>query len=116
LHHVNLGVPVGGVEDEARWLVEVLEYEPLDPGPSMADRTVHWFVAADGTQIHLSGDERHRPAAKAHVAVEVDDLEPVRRRIEHRGETYSLSERPQLRVLNCDDPAGNRWELRQPVG
>jgi catechol 2,3-dioxygenase-like lactoylglutathione lyase family enzyme len=114
-HHVNLGVPVDGLEDESRWLVEVLEYRSLDPGPERAARGASWFVADDGTQVHLSLDEDHRPAAKAHVAVEIDDLEPVRQRIEGRGERYRVAEQAELTVLNCTDPAGNRWELRQPA-
>jgi catechol 2,3-dioxygenase-like lactoylglutathione lyase family enzyme len=114
-HHVNLGVPIDGIDDEARWLVEVLGYQSIDAGPERTARGATWFVADDGTQVHLSRDEAHRPAAKAHVAIEFDDLAPVRMRIEARGDEYRLAEQDELTVLNCVDPAGNLWELRQPA-
>jgi catechol 2,3-dioxygenase-like lactoylglutathione lyase family enzyme len=112
-HHVNLGVPVDGVAEEGAWLVDVLGYRRLDPGEELAAMGACWYEADDGSQVHLSGDEEHRPAARAHVAVLFDDLDPVRRRMTDRGERFTLSERDDLTVLFCRDPAGNRWELRQ---
>jgi hypothetical protein len=114
LHHVNLGIPVGGTDVEAAWLIEVLGYQRLDPDPEMVQRGACWFEGDDGTQIHLSQDPEHRPAARAHVAVELDSLEPVRRELDERGQTYRYEDRDTLSVLHCTDPAGNRWELRTP--
>jgi len=112
-HHVNLGVPVDGIEQETDWLVDVLGYRRLDAGPELAAMGACWFEADDGSQVHLSGDAEHRAAARAHVAVVFDDLDPVCRRIEGRGDDFTMSEGTGIRVLLCRDPAGNRWELRQ---
>jgi catechol 2,3-dioxygenase-like lactoylglutathione lyase family enzyme len=112
-HHVNLGVPIDGLDAESDWLVEVLGYQRLDPGGELAAMGACWFETEDGSQVHLSRDPEHRAAARAHVAVVYDDLGPVERALAERGDEFGVSEREELKVLFCQDPAGNRWELRQ---
>lgn len=74
--------------------------------------TACWFEAPDGTQIHLSQDPDHRPAARAHVAVVVDDVAAVTAHLDELAHPYEVVERPDITVALCADPAGNRWELR----
>jgi catechol 2,3-dioxygenase-like lactoylglutathione lyase family enzyme len=109
-HHVNLGVPEGGAEAEAEFLVGVLGYRriPLTPDdPPIAK----WFESADGKQVHLSEDPDHRPAARAHVAVDFgDELALVLRKFDDAG--YAYQQFPNNPIVFCSDPAGNRWELR----
>lgn len=114
-HHVNLGILPGQLDDEASWLVDVLGYVRLDPGPRLAG-LANWFEAEDGSQVHLSEDPDHRAAAKAHVAVAVDDGPAIRRHLDERSVEYSVFDNGGLTVLFCSDPAGNRWELRLPNG
>jgi hypothetical protein len=73
-----------------------------------------WFETDDGSQIHLSADPDHRPAARAHVAVEYgSELVDVEERLAKAAVEFRSSERPGFpQVLNCRDPAGNLWELR----
>ena len=73
-----------------------------------------WFEADDGSQVHLSVDPDHRPAAKAHVAIEYGaDLAAVEDRLNQAAIEFQSSERPGFpRIINCQDPGGNRWELR----
>ena len=111
-HHVNLGVPVNGAEAEETFLVEVLGYRRVAPPPDLANRAL-WFEGEDGKQIHLSEDPDHRPAARAHVAVEVgDELEELQGKLRRAGQEYSTFDGNDMRVVLCADPAGNRWELR----
>ena len=111
-HHVNLGVPVGEAAAEEMFLVDILGYRRVAPPPELAERA-RWFESDDGKQIHLSEDPDHRPAARAHVAVEVgDDLRDLEDRLEHTGREYSTFDGNDMRVVFCTDPAGNRWELR----
>jgi catechol 2,3-dioxygenase-like lactoylglutathione lyase family enzyme len=111
-HHVNLGVPVGGAEAEAAFLVDLLTYNrvaltPLDPPQA------RWFESEDGKQIHLSEDPDHRPAARAHVAVDLGDgLADLERRFDQAGYRYEAVNTSDRRIVLCQDPAGNRWELR----
>jgi catechol 2,3-dioxygenase-like lactoylglutathione lyase family enzyme len=111
--HVNLGVPTDGIADESTFLVDVLGMARVEPPPELRDRAF-WFEFADGAQVHLSEDPDHRPAARAHVAIDVgDELDTIGRRFaEHGLEPPSKRTRPDVVVLDCTDPAGNRWELR----
>jgi hypothetical protein len=113
-HHVNLGVPPGGVAAQATFLVEVLGYEPLPAPKELAGRNVNWFQASDGSEVHLSEDPEHRPAARAHVAVVLGDaLDDVVERLRRRGDDVEVFDGlVGVRVAICHDPAGNRWELR----
>ena len=110
-HHVNLGVPEGSLDDESAFLVEVLSYRRVDA--SRGGPGARWFESDDGKQIHLSEDPDHRPARRAHVAVDLgDDLTAVERRLADLGITFDGADRDGGRVVFCRDPAGNRWELR----
>jgi catechol 2,3-dioxygenase-like lactoylglutathione lyase family enzyme len=113
-HHVNLGVPPDGVDAESTFLVDVLGYTPLQLDEGLRRMGARWFEAEDGSQIHLSTDPEHRPADKAHVAVEYGGaLGEVEKRLEGAAVAFDASERPGFpRVVLCRDPAGNRWELR----
>ncbi len=113
-HHVNLGVPEGGAEAEAQFLVDLLGYRRLDPPAEFP--SARWFEGDDGKQIHLSEDPEHRPAARAHVAVELGDgLADLEQRLEKIGYPFTARDTMDLRVVFCQDPAGNRWELRGTV-
>lgn len=111
-HHVNLGVPVGGCEAEALFLTDLLGYQKVQLAP---DATVGrwWFESDDGAQVHLSEDPDHRPAARAHVAIELGSaLAGVQRALDESGVGYRTFDREDHQTIFCEDPAGNRWELR----
>jgi catechol 2,3-dioxygenase-like lactoylglutathione lyase family enzyme len=120
-HHVNLAVPPGGVEAEISFLVDVLGYSRLELTDAVREIApgAKWFEAEDGSQIHLSEDEGHRPADRAHVAVEFDEAEltAVRGRLESEGMDFTSGEpRPGFpATVFLRDPGGNRWELRGTV-
>ena len=111
-HHVNVGVSPGLEEVEGTFLVDVLRYRRMNVPPDL-ERVARWFEADDGSQIHLSIDAAHRAAAMAHIAIEVDDA--IETRLDAAGITYKAGERGGLRVVFCDDLAGNRWELRRSI-
>jgi catechol 2,3-dioxygenase-like lactoylglutathione lyase family enzyme len=114
LHHVNLGIPVGGTDAEAGFLVDLLGYKWVEPPPELAS-VAKWFEYADGTQVHLSEDPEHRPAARAHVAVELgEELGAVEQLFEQAGYATRSFDSQGMRIVFCEDPAGNRWELRGP--
>ncbi|MBX6390641.1 MAG: glyoxalase [Frankia sp.] len=110
-HHANLGVPPGVEDAEGAFLINVLGYRKLDPPPELVG-IVRWFQADDGSEIHLSVDPEHRPAARAHTAIEVDD--EIEARLEAAGIAYRHSRGfADVAVTFCTDPAGNLWELRR---
>ena len=111
-HHANLGVPPGVDEAEGIFLVDVLGYRKLEAPPDLQGRA-RWYEADDHSQIHLSIDPDHRPAARAHTAIDVDG--EIESRLHASDIAFQSAERDNLRVVNCEDPAGNRWELRVPA-
>jgi catechol 2,3-dioxygenase-like lactoylglutathione lyase family enzyme len=114
LHHVNLGIPVGGTDAEAGFLVDLLGYKRVEPPAALA-AVAKWFEYEDGTQIHLSEDPEHRPAARAHVAVELgEQLSALEKVFDQAGYAYTSLDSQNMRIVFCEDPAGNRWELRGP--
>ena len=113
LHHVNLGVPEGGIDAQSAFLIDVLGFRRVEPNPEIA-AYVHWFDDDNGVQIHLSADPDHRPAARAHVALSIEDLDVLRKRLDAANVDVSTTKFDGIPILNCCDPSGNRWELRGP--
>jgi uncharacterized glyoxalase superfamily protein PhnB len=111
---VNLGLPPGGLDAMAGFLVEGLGYARVEIDDEMRAMGVNWFEASDGTQVHLSEDPEHHAAARAHVALVVgDELDSLVTRLEASGTKVRLADGlGGGRVGFCRDPAGNRWELR----
>jgi catechol 2,3-dioxygenase-like lactoylglutathione lyase family enzyme len=112
-HHANLGIPPDLADAEADFLVGILGYRRLDPPKVAADFGARWFGADDGTQVHLSLDPEHSPAAMAHTALDIGgEFDAVEKRLTERGVRFKAAEFDGNRILLCQDPAGNRWELR----
>jgi catechol 2,3-dioxygenase-like lactoylglutathione lyase family enzyme len=113
LHHVNLGIPPDLADAEADFLVGILGYRRVEPPQLAAEFGARWFEADDGTQVHLSLDPEHTPAAMAHTALHVgDEADGIATRLTHAGVRFKAAEFDGVRILLCKDPAGNRWELR----
>jgi len=114
-HHVNLGVPTGGIAAQIEFLDQVMGYRRIDVGPAMDAMGVVWFEGDDGCQIHLSEDPDHRAPKRAHVAVTYadDELDAVRQRLAAAGITARSIDGVGIRTfLVIEDPSGNRWEIR----
>jgi len=116
-HHVNLGVPPEKLESEATFLMDVLGYRPVTPDVRLGAIGARWYESNDGAQVHLSADPDHRPAARAHVAIEFGpELSDVEERLRKATVEFDRSERAGFpRVVTCRDPAGNLWELRGDI-
>jgi hypothetical protein len=112
LHHVNLGVTVGGIDAEAKFLIETLGYNRMDITPELAALGACWFSDGKGLEIHLSVDPNLRPGEKSHVALTVDELAPMEEKLTEDGVEFNVMESEDLRVVFCRDPSGNMWELR----
>ncbi len=116
LDHINLSVPEGGVDAEARWLVDLLGYKSAQPGPDSARLgPLHWFEADDGTQVHLTVDPEHHPSKRAHTAIYLGErLDPVIAQVEASGQEVFEITNDGRRQVFAHDPAGNLWELIGP--
>ncbi|MGO8861401.1 MAG: VOC family protein [Acidimicrobiales bacterium] len=112
-HHANLGVPPELADAEGEFLVGILGYRRLEPPPAARGFGALWYEADDGTQVHLSPDPDHRPADKAHTAIDVrGECDEIVARLTAAGVPFTAGEFDGLRLVVCKDPAGNGWELR----
>jgi diguanylate cyclase (GGDEF)-like protein/PAS domain S-box-containing protein len=83
---------------------------------ALAARGGCWFEGPT-VRIHLGVEADFRPAAKAHPALLVDDLDVVCQLLVEAGhEVRPADEVPDIRRVHTDDPFGNRIELIQAVG
>jgi catechol 2,3-dioxygenase-like lactoylglutathione lyase family enzyme len=128
MHHVNLGVPTGGVPAEVEFLTNIVGLTEAtekkaratamlarnNPPIVVPPETVLWYEDGEGFEVHLTEDPNHHPAEKAHVAFVVGEgLQDIEAELGSRGvATTELLNVPELRVLATTDPAGNVWEFR----
>ena len=109
--HVQLCVPEGeDARDRAtRFYTEVLDFDPLDKPDSLDGTDSFWF-GAGGVEIHL-GPEPETERSRRHPAFVVDELEPIRERLESEGiEIGSEPPIPGRERFSFRDPFGNRIE------
>jgi len=72
-----------------------------------------WFKLADGTELHISQGPA-KPVGRAHFAILVDDLAPLRSRLEAVGAPIeSEREIPDIERFFTRDPDGNRIEIQK---
>jgi hypothetical protein len=113
-HHANLFVTPDKLEAQAEFLTEVLGYRRMEVDERMRGLGANWFQASDGTEVHLG--------ANPHSAIDYGaDLAEVEQRLASAGVAFKAVEGikapdgTELRLLICEDPGGNRWELRGRV-
>jgi catechol 2,3-dioxygenase-like lactoylglutathione lyase family enzyme len=109
IHHVNLHVPTEQVSAQESFLVDVLGFRQVAPPGELVGRA-HWFEDEHGVQVHLSVADGHPPLDPGHVAVVLGDGHTE---ILERAVAAGLPVKGTGSIVNCWDPAGNRWELRQ---
>ena len=113
IDHVQIAIPAGGEPAARAFFGELLGLAELPKPASLAGRGGCWF-ALGGQQLHLGVDPDFRAAKKAHVALESDDLDTLRARVEAAGyATRDDRPIPGVRRFFTDDPFGNRLELVQ---
>lgn len=110
LDHVQLAMPPE-MEDAARaFYADVLGLDEVSKPAGLSGRGGCWF--ARGTvHIHLGVEPDFRPAAKAHPALLVDDLDATRLALETAGVEVMPDDAINVRRLYAFDPFGNRLEF-----
>ena len=103
-----------GVAD--RFYVDVLGLRRVPKPPALAGRGGCWYESPS-VRVHLGVETDFRPAAKAHPALLVDDLDVACQRIvQAGGEVRPADDVPGVFRIHTDDPFGNRIELIQAAG
>jgi catechol 2,3-dioxygenase-like lactoylglutathione lyase family enzyme len=84
LDHVQLAIPAGGEKAAREFYCGILGLSEKAKPPHLAGRGGCWF-AGPGVELHVGIEEPFRPAAKAHPALLVSDLEAMRARLAEHG-------------------------------
>ncbi|MFZ0699673.1 MAG: VOC family protein [Thermoplasmata archaeon] len=104
-------MPPGGETAARAFYGGVLAMDPLAKPAHLAARGGLWY-SLGGTELHLGVEVGFRPAAKAHPAFLVDDLDALRLRLDEAGsQTYEDAPLPGYRRFYALDPFGNRLEF-----
>ncbi|MGH9212930.1 MAG: diguanylate cyclase domain-containing protein [Acidimicrobiales bacterium] len=124
IDHVRLAMPAGLEAERAaeQFYAGVLGLTRTDEprsAPLAADVDGRVSCSFEGpcVRLHLDVEDPFQPARRAAVAVSVDDLEAVAKRVLDAGvEFLSLNEPSEGRRALVDDPFGNRIELVEVSG
>jgi catechol 2,3-dioxygenase-like lactoylglutathione lyase family enzyme len=112
IDHVQLAMPAGQEEQARDFYAGVLSFQEVVKPAGLAGRGGCWFVTATGdVHVHLGIDPTFRPAAKAHPAFVVRDLDAVRRRLAQAGASVVGDDSIDVRRFYTADPFGNRIEF-----
>lgn len=113
IHHVQIAAPAGCERAARQFFGELLGLEEIEKPANLAARGGAWF-RGDGFEIHVGVDPQFRPAKKAHVALQVPDIQAMRTRLDKHGvETWEDEPLPGFRRFYAADPFGNRMEFLQ---
>jgi catechol 2,3-dioxygenase-like lactoylglutathione lyase family enzyme len=111
IHHVQLAMPGGGEAAARAFYAGVLGLAEIPKPPTLAARGGVWFGTA-AVQIHLGVEADFRPARKAHLALEVDDLDGLEAACRAAGfPPQHDGELPGYARFYVADPFGNRLEF-----
>ncbi len=105
-HHVQLAMPPGREEDAERFYAGVLGFEIIPKPVHLAARGGRWFRIGVA-ELHLGVEEGFAPSAKAHPALRVRGLEPLRHAVADAG--LAVEDDTQL-------DGHDRWYVRDPFG
>ncbi len=131
LHHVQVSCPAGGENAARAFWVDALGLTEVEKPEPLRGRGGCWFRSYDAkgevsAEIHVGVDttlveeraaasvSKPRPAAKAHLALVVDDLDAVVVSLRAAGHPVDLTEGetfPGYSRLHTTDPHGNRVEI-----
>lgn len=113
LDHIQIAMPAGEEDAARRFYGDLLGFGEISKPPTLAARGGCWFQGR-GIQIHLGVEADFRPAAKAHPAFLVADLELLRLHLAAAGVAITPDGAvPGVRRFYANDPFGNRIEFIQ---
>ena len=108
----HIGIVVRDLEKCTWFYGEVLGLKTI-PRPPF-DFPGHWYQVGPQAQLHLMVYHEELPQTMRHVALEVEDFDKARQRLEEKG--IPIVDGPGKRVdgsdfLFCKDPDGNLVEI-----
>jgi catechol 2,3-dioxygenase-like lactoylglutathione lyase family enzyme len=113
IDHVQLAAPKGCEDEARRFYVNLLGWEEIPKPENLLKRGGVWFLCGKH-QVHIGIQEDFKPAAKAHPAFHLQNLNSLRaylisKDIHIIDDEIRMDEGVQRFYLN--DPFGNRLEF-----
>lgn len=116
LHHVMIAIPAASEPTAREFYVDILGLTEIPKPESLCGRGGLW-LSTGSLDVHLGIDQDFHPARKAHIALQLDDLDRIKRLLGQNG--YLVGpvecELPGFERFYVSDPFGNRIELMQPL-
>ena len=109
IDHVQIAIPAGGEPEGRRYFTDLLGLIEIPKPAVLAVRGGCWF-AIGNQQIHLGVNPDFSCAKKAHIALNVDNLDAMRQRLEAAGFVVQY-DAAQKSIFFSEDPFGNRMEF-----
>ncbi|WP_019377086.1 VOC family protein [Virgibacillus halodenitrificans] len=111
IDHVQLAAPKGGEEKAKEFYIKKLGFTELEKPPLLKKNGGAWFRAGD-VHIHIGIEDPFRPATKAHPAIQVHQLESLKKHLTDQGIEVITDDRlPGASRFYVNDPFGNRIEF-----
>lgn len=116
LHHVQITIPVGEETAGRQFYCHLLGLPEIEK-PAALQANGGFWVQLGTQQLHIGVENGiNRPATKAHLAYEVDDLAAWHHHLRHASiPLLDNTPIPGYSRLMLRDPFGNRLELIQPL-
>jgi catechol 2,3-dioxygenase-like lactoylglutathione lyase family enzyme len=112
LHHVQITIPRGAEADGREFYCGILELSEVEKPDSLKGRGGFWLQVGN-RQVHVGTEDGvDRPATKAHIAYQVDDIDYWRARLT----AHAVQIEEQIPIggykrFEFRDPFGNRVEM-----
>jgi catechol 2,3-dioxygenase-like lactoylglutathione lyase family enzyme len=115
LDHVQIAAPEGCEPEARNFFGRLLELEEIEKPEPLRSRGGCWFRIGS-RQLHIGVEKPFRPAAKAHPAFAVRDIEKLFATLESAGIKCLWDEAlGGVRRFYAPDPWGNRLEFTEPT-
>jgi catechol 2,3-dioxygenase-like lactoylglutathione lyase family enzyme len=115
IDHLQLAAPKGCDAEARRFFGRLLGLEEIEKPEPLRSRGDCWFRVGP-KQLHIGVEEPFQPAAKAHPAFSVSDIEATFAALEQDGIRCVWDEAfGGIRRFYANDPWGNRLEFTEPT-
>ncbi|MEL6148389.1 MAG: VOC family protein [Chloroflexota bacterium] len=117
VNHLQITIPTGEEAAGRAFYCTLLGLTEIPKPDILQANGGFWLALDDGFQVHVgTEDDVDRAATKAHVAYEVDNVEPWREKLTAAGiSVKDNTPYPGYMRIEFRDPFGNRVELIQRV-
>mgnify|MGYP000179709577 CR=1 FL=1 len=111
INHVQLAAPKGSEMEVRNFYGQLLKMEEIEKPENLKKRGGVWFLCGNN-QLHIGVQEDFVPAKKAHPAIELRNLDSLRKHLIDSGTEIIEDETLEgFKRFYVSDPFGNRIEF-----